>query len=114
MPEGGSYTCSYCDGTGGRASCPIHGPDAAPMKVKVYGPGFDDALPGVTLGHRCPTPEASQDGNVQISVARPDWTCGECGRVWRWWNGGFGGPLFWWVEVQGPSSVRSERDEVAE
>lgn len=97
------YTCTYCSGTGGRASCPIHG-DHAHGTVRIYGPGFDETIPYGTppAPHACGLPCGPASGIVS---ARPDWTCGECGRIWRWWNGGGSGALFWWVEVQGPASV---------
>lgn len=53
------------------------------------------------VDHACTPPRHDHDsGNYYIE--RPAWTCGACRRVWRWWNGGYGGSLFWWVEVQGP------------
>lgn len=53
-----------------------------------------------TCGPRdCPLPDLPY-GQVAIAQ-RPDWTCGNCRRVWRHNIGASGGQ--WWVEVQGPS-----------
>ena len=58
-----------------------------------------DVTPAPKL-HKCSVPPL---GNGPITAPRPDWTCGLCGRVWRCWNGGGSGSLFWWTEVRGPS-----------
>ena len=44
--------------------------------------------------HTCPLPPTRM---TQTWMARPDWTCGVCGRVFR--LSGYG----WWQEVQGPT-----------
>lgn len=50
--------------------------------------------------HVCPKPTIATSG---ITILQPDWECGECGRVWRMWNGGGSGSIFWWSEVRGPT-----------
>jgi len=53
--------------------------------------------------HVCATPLLLSGTNPQ----QPDWTCGECGRVWRDWNGGGSVPIRWWAEVRGPTGGRA-------
>ena len=37
---------------------------------------------------------------------QPDWTCGQCGRVWRDCRMSTG--VQWWAEVRGPAALEEE------
>jgi hypothetical protein len=61
------------------------------------------------IEHECFPPALESRGGTQMQ--RPDWTCGGCGRVWRMWNGGGTGSIFWWVEVRGPTDGEYEPND---